>query len=150
MPLDDTNVYRRSLPHLSKRDKVYHVTFRTHGRLILHPVARGIVLSTCIHDHQRVCWLFCVVVMPDHVHLLLDVYETSTLVKVLHGIKGVSAHRINTSLKRHGKVWQHESFDHILRSDEGIRKTAEYIAQNAVRAGIVERWQDYPWYWRSC
>jgi putative transposase len=46
-------------------------------------------------------------------------------------------------------VWQREYFDRILRSAEDIRTKAEYICENPVRAGLVERVDDYPWIWRE-
>jgi len=46
-------------------------------------------------------------------------------------------------LGRTGRVWQDESFDHILRGDESLSKKMEYILQNPVRAGLAARSQDY-------
>jgi hypothetical protein len=46
-----------------------------------------------------------------------------------------------------GRVWQDESFDHILRGDESLSKKMEYILQNPVRAGLVAKSQDYQWLW---
>jgi hypothetical protein len=56
---------------------------------------------------------------------------------------------VNRALGRGGSLWQDESFDHLLRSDESLRQKAEYICQNPVRAGLVEREEDYPWLWRE-
>ncbi len=56
----------------------------------------------------------------------------------MNGIKGASAHSINKLLKRRGHVWQDESFDHILRSEEKMISKVEYICQNPVRKGLVK------------
>ncbi|GIV61894.1 MAG: hypothetical protein KatS3mg044_0760 [Rhodothermaceae bacterium] len=40
--------------------------------------------------------------------------------------------------------WQKGFYDHILRSDEDWKKQVRYIANNPVRAGIVEGWDQYP------
>lgn len=45
------------------------------------------------------------------------------------------------------KVWQHESFDHVLRSEESIPTKVDYIIQNPVRAGLVRTATDYRWLW---
>jgi hypothetical protein len=42
---NDTFAYRRQLPHLSKNQKTYFVTFVTKNRSILEPRARDIVLA---------------------------------------------------------------------------------------------------------
>ncbi len=71
------------------------------------------------------------------------------MAEIMHGIKGASAHSINKLLKRQGHVWQDESFDRILRREEGIIGKVEYICQNPVRQGLVEQVDDYPWLWRE-
>ena len=62
-------------------------------------------------------------------------------------LEGATAHRINKLLRRSGPVWEEESFDHVLRSDESLKKKCEYIRQNPVKAGLVERAEDYKWLW---
>jgi len=92
--------------------------------------------------------------MPDHVHLIFtplkdDQGNLFGLAEIMNGIKGASAHSINKTLQRKGRVWQKESFDHVLRSDEKIREKVDYICQNPVRRGLVESVDDYPWRWRE-
>jgi REP element-mobilizing transposase RayT len=90
--------------------------------------------------------------MPDHVHLLLtplsdDNGNAYSLIEVLQAIKGVSAHSVNRALGRSGPVWQDESFDHVLRSDESFDEKLEYLRQNPVRRGLVAKPEDYRWLW---
>lgn len=92
--------------------------------------------------------------MPDHVHILLtpgadehgDVFG---LAQIMNGIKGASAHAVNRAIARKGRVWQEESFDTMLRSDESIRQKAEYICANPVRAGLAHHEDEWPWLWRE-
>jgi len=69
------------------------------------------------------------------------------LVEVMQSLKSATAHRINKLLHRSGPVWQEESFDHVLRSDESLKEKAEYIRQNPVRRGLVQKPEDYRWLW---
>ncbi len=46
-----------------------------------------------------------------------------------------------------GPVWQEESFDHVLRSEESLEEKMEYIRQNPARGGLVDRPDDYRWLW---
>jgi REP element-mobilizing transposase RayT len=92
------------------------------------------------------------VIMPDHVHLLLRPLRNNEgwpfpLVNILQCMKGATAHRINKLLRREGPVWEEESFDHLLRSDESLKEKVEYVRQNPVRRGLVKRPEDYPWLW---
>jgi len=44
-----------------------------------------------------------------------------------------------------GPVWQSESSDRLLRSGESAQQKWDYIEQNPVRAGLVERPDEYPY-----
>ena len=62
-------------------------------------------------------------------------------------LKGMSARSVNKLLGAEGPIWQEESFDHLLRSDEGLLQKAEYIRQNPVRRGLVRIPEEYRWLW---
>ena len=114
---------------------------------------RSIVLECCLHDNGSKYDLRVAVVMHDHVHLIftpLVDYEASevfSLAKITDGIKGASAHKINAALRRKGRVWQAESFDHVLRSSESLDAKIQYLLENPVRDGLVREWSQYPWFW---
>jgi len=144
--------YRRRLPHYQKFDRALFVTFCTLGGVELSPEARDIVLGHCVHDHGKRYLLHAAVVMPDHVHLLLTPLRDEngwphSLASILKLIKGISARELSRLLGRAGPLWQEESFDHVLRGNESFVEKLEYIRQNPVRRGLVERPEDYPWLW---
>jgi REP element-mobilizing transposase RayT len=158
--------YRRRLPHLQKADADIFVTFCTGGPLVLSSAARDLVLEHCLREDvsnlarapsPANCWqprikLWAAVIMPDHVHLLLSPLRDGSgwpfpLVDILQCLKSATAHRINKFLHHSGPVWEEESFDHVLRSDESLEEKCEYIRQNPVKAGLVRRAEDYPWLW---
>jgi REP element-mobilizing transposase RayT len=120
---NDTIGYRRYLPHLLRLGKTYFVTFCTKNREVLPAAARDLALQSCIHDHCRRCWIDIAVVMPDHIHVVATPYETTALHVIVQRIKSASAYKINRLLNR------------------------DYVAMNPVRAGLVERPEDYPWLW---
>jgi REP element-mobilizing transposase RayT len=164
--------YHRWLPHLQKADAAVFVTFCRGARLVLPGPARDLVLEHCLREggilpmagegarptqasaiqfRPRI-HLDAVVVMPDHVHLLFSPLRDENgwpfpLVDILQCLKGATAHRINKLLHTSGPVWQEESFDHVLRSHEGLKNKCEYIRQNPVEAGLVQRPEDYQWLW---
>jgi len=89
--------------------------------------------------------------MPDHVHVIFtplvdhEAMEVCSLAEIMDSIKGASAHRVNKALGRKGRVWQAESFDHVLRSSEGLDAKIQYVLENPVRRGLVAQWMEYPW-----
>ena len=144
--------YRRRLPHYQKDDRAVFVTFCCACLDPLPESVRDIVLRHCLHDHGTKAVSHAAVIMPEHVHLLLTPLRDSegnlfSLVEILQGIKGASAHSLNRALGRSGPVWQEESFDHVLRSVDKFEETVEYIRQNPVRRGLVARPEDYRWLW---
>jgi REP element-mobilizing transposase RayT len=143
--------YRRKLPHLQPDRKLFFVTFGTHKRWILPPVARDIVLESCLYAHSKRFLLHAVVVMPDHVHLvfmpLSDSAGSFSIPEIMQAIKSFSAHRINSVLKRRGKVWQDESFDRALRKEQNRDEKIQYMCENPTRAGLVGDYTQYRWLW---
>jgi REP element-mobilizing transposase RayT len=143
--------YRRHLPHYQANYKGIFATFSTHHRWILPEAARRIAFETCLWGNGKRFESYGMVVMPDHLHLVLAPLDDGSAVysvaEIMQGIKSSSAHRINRLLSRKGQVWQHESFDHVLRQEEGIRAKVEYVIQNPVRAGLVKTVSDYRWLW---
>jgi putative transposase len=88
--------------------------------------------------------LYAHVVMPNHVHVLLD--PQAALRRITRGIKGVSARDANATLGRTGKpFWQDESFDHWVRDVGEFEKIKTYIEMNPVKAGLAKRPEDYRW-----
>ena len=85
--------------------------------------------------------------MPDHVHMVLTPYSMNLLTKVLGEIKSAATHKINKSLGTAGALWQEESFDHSIRSEESLWAKVAYVLQNPVRAGIVRTAGEYKWTW---
>jgi len=77
--------------------------------------------------------------MPEHVHLLLTPLrdangEIFCLSDILKAIKGASARNVNKELRTSGPLWQEESFDHVVRSNESLAEKIEYIRQNPIRS----------------
>ena len=143
--------YRRNLPHYQKDNRMLFVTYATWHRWILPDIARDLALQSCLRANGRKYDLYAAVAMADHVHLiclpLADTNGSIPIPEITRTIKSESAHRINKALGRTGRVWQDESFDHILRGDESLTKKMQYILENPVRAGLVLEPQDYPWLW---
>jgi REP element-mobilizing transposase RayT len=143
--------YRRTLPHYHKHNKAIFGTFATYHRWHLPDAARHIVVDACLHIDGTNCTVHGLVVMPDHVHLvftpLADDDGPISLPEIFQKVKSESAHRINRLLGRKGRVWQDESFDHVLRRDEGIDAKLDYIRLNPVRAALVKQPGEYKWMW---
>ena len=76
------------------------------------------------------------VVMPNHVHVVLTPVNGYMLDKIMHALKSYTAHEINKKLDRKGVVWQHESYDHVIRSKTQLSFIEDYILNNPIKAGL--------------
>lgn len=138
---------RRRLPHWTRDGGSYFVTFRVfEGELT--PEERQIVLDACFHWHGERSLIHLAVVMPDHVHLLVTPLPREgdrwyTLGDTIASAKRHSARQINALRGSSGALWMDEWHDRLLRPDE-FEKMWNYMADNPVRAGLVERSKDYP------
>jgi REP element-mobilizing transposase RayT len=122
-----TYEYRRRLPHFQKADRAVFVTFCKLTREPLSEQARNLVLQHCLYEHGRRMELHAAVIMPDHVHLLFTPLRDEDgwpvpVHRIMKAIKGTSARDVNQSLGVGGPVWQDESFDHVLRSEEKLAR----------------------------
>lgn len=90
--------------------------------------------------------LLCWVLMPDHWHGLIELHATITLAQAMQRAKGRCARAVNRARGRGGCVWSRGFHDHALRRDDDVLHIARYIVANPLRAGLVPRLGDYP-YW---
>src|SRR5437762_3216206 len=131
---------RRHLPHWEGDHCVYFITFRS-IRGALPEIALAQAMENIRFDDGRRYDLHLAVVMPDHVHLLIQPLGNAdggcySLSEILKGLKGASARRINQLLNTSGAVWQEESFDRIVRDQKELEEKMGYMWNNPAKAGL--------------
>ncbi|MBK3867719.1 transposase [Pseudomonas stutzeri] len=120
--------------------QVYLVTTVTKHRASVFAdlTAARTLIRTIREDARRGSHLtLAFVVMPDHLHWLLQL-EQASLSELVGRVKSLSARRLG------GGVWQDGFHDRSLRGEEDLQAIARYIVANPLRAGLVERIGDYP------
>jgi type I restriction enzyme R subunit len=78
------------------------------------------------------------VIMPNHVHLLVCLLGSTNIEDLCYSWKKFSATQINRLLGRTGRLWQEESFDHLVRTQSQFEAIQRYIAENPIKAGLVD------------
>ncbi|ODS61670.1 MAG: hypothetical protein ABS41_12470 [Arenimonas sp. SCN 70-307] len=137
---------RRSLPGCA-----YFITFTTTSRRRLfanwEPAAQ---MSRFLADAES--WpnakLLAWVLMPDHFHGLLCL-GARDLAASVGPAKGATAFRFNRWRGETGPVWARGFHDRAVRGEDALRDAARYLVANPMRAGLVERVGDYP-FWNAC
>ncbi len=135
---------RVSLPH-----GIYLITTTTYQRMPLFvdfwggvTVARCFTDSKLLGDAQMLAW----VLMPNHAHWLIQLGDKTRLSHLVSRLKSASARRLNRYLDREATVWAKAFHDQALRKEDDLKAMARYVITNPVRAGLVKRAGDYPFW----
>ncbi|MGD9714390.1 MAG: transposase [Thermomicrobiales bacterium] len=92
----------------------------------------------------RGCVLHLSCVMPDHVHLLLEVGKDD-LIAVIGDVKSCVA-REWWGFGGERSPWQRRFYDRGVRTSRQFEEVVRYILGNPVESGLCEDWEEYPYF----
>jgi type I restriction enzyme R subunit/menaquinone-specific isochorismate synthase/putative DNA methylase len=116
-----------------------------HGACWLaRPEIARVVEEAFLHFDGERYRLLCWVVMPNHVHLLIETSRDHPLPNVVQAWKSYSSKRANRLLERTGTFWARDYFDRYIRDDQHLQAVVHYIENNPVRAGLVDQPEGWP------
>jgi len=147
-----------------------------HGSCVLKEsaIAELVQESFLHHDAERY-QLLAWVIMPNHVHVLLQPIGEWTLDKIVASWKSFSGRRIAEYMRqkqaqaetetetqcqagawrshetRHSHealrshVWQREYWDRFIRNEQHLAAIIQYIHENPVKAGLVATAEEWRW-----
>ncbi len=104
--------------------------------LLKEDAAAAIVENALRHFDGERYELRAWAVMPNHVHVVFTPKPGHALKEILHSWKSFTAHALNKLTGKTGPVWLNETYDHIIRNDEELWQTIDYVESNAPRAGL--------------
>ena len=126
---------------VSSRGQIYLVTSVTFGRepIFLDLYAARKVIH-CLRQSEKLgrTETLAFVVMPDHLHWLVQVGSGLSLSRGVGDVKRISARMLGRP------VWQDGFHDHAIRKEEDLLGMARYVVANPLRAGIVRNIGSYP------
>ena len=107
--------------------------------------AADIVRNALLHFDKVRYDIISWCIMPNHVHVLLNMRENYSLSSVMHTWKSYTANEINKLLQRQGSVWMVEYFDRYIRDQHHLHTAINYIINNPVKAGLSTTPDQYQW-----
>jgi len=125
----------------SQQNQIYHITFTTINRLPIFQdfeKARALINILKQSSQLKHTATLAFVIMPDHVHWLMQLMGTHQLQNVVKVVKSKATIQIGQP------IWQVGYYDHAIRKDEDIQTIARYIVANPIRAGLAVKVGDYP------
>jgi len=144
-------MYQRHLPHWRQDGATYFVTFRLHDSL---PQDRLRELDGLRSEWERRN-------PPPRSDDVLEELARDIFLRVNRWLdqgmgswKKYSSRWINDRLGRSGDLWQEESYDRIIRDEEHLYRTIQYIGRNPGKAGMARgtcplwirpEWEELSW-----
>jgi putative transposase len=113
-----------------------------HRRPLLSTIANMELFEDAL-ERVRIRYLFAVagyVVMPEHVHLLVNEPRHALLSKAIQAVKLSVAMR-----SRERPFWQAHYYDFNISSHEKFLEKLRYIHRNPVKRGLVTNPEGWPW-----
>jgi putative transposase len=137
---------RQPLQRIYGRGDLHFVTFSCFRRrpYLMNPSARTAFVETLKDIRSRHGFhLFGYVVMPEHVHLLLDEAGALNPSKVIQVVK----QKVSSSLGKGVVIpfWQRRFYDFNTWSRGKIKEKLVYMHENPIRRGLVTQPEEWPW-----
>jgi REP element-mobilizing transposase RayT len=108
-----------------------------HGACVLRkPELSQVVFDSLMHFDGERYDLTDFVVMPNHVHILAAFPNEAGMLEQCESWKRYTAMKLNRALRRRGRFWQIDDFDHLVRSVEQFERLRKYIRDNPTRAKL--------------
>ena len=123
----------------------YFVTICTDHRaagLTLPPRAEGVLAEIQEMAADGVWRMRCAVIMPDHLHLLVELGAGLSRGKAVARLKARNA----AALRGAGLSWERGFFDRRLRAGDDVLDVFLDIFLNPYRAGLCRREEHWPWF----
>jgi putative transposase len=104
-------------------------------------IVRGTLYRFDGERYRLLAW----VIMPNHVHAMIEQATGTPLSTVIQTWKSFSAHAINKARGAGRQVWAPDYFDRLIRNEAHYSNAKRYIEDNPVKARLVTRPEDWPY-----
>jgi putative transposase len=128
--------------------RVFFVTTKTSmGRRLLQSERHAMLLIDVLRANVAAgkFEMHDFVIMPDHLHLLMTLPGDVTIEQAMQLIKGGFSYRLKRDLGYQGEVWQRGFSEVRIIDGQSFLQHRAYIVQNPVKAGLVERAEEWPY-----
>jgi len=128
----------------SETGRIYLITITCAGRKPVFADFRcGRAFVCALRASQSEAITLCYVVMPDHVHWLMQLNGGADLSSVVQKVKSLTTRSVHELDATVGVVWQASFHDRALRREDQVKDAARYVVANPLRAGLVGSLREY-------
>lgn len=150
---------------VARRQRIQEFLDQGIGSCVLrHPECAEIVQASLLFGDGERYRLFAWVVMPNHVHVLIEQIAGWPLWKVVKAWKRHSSRQIHrlgfglgaslhtgedvdckSTIPGGSALWQRDYWDRYIRNDRHFATAKQYVEANPVAAGLVGSADEWPW-----
>lgn len=134
------------LKHFQQSGRLHFLSFSCYRRRANFSTPHSRACFESSFERVRQSYGLCVygyVVMPEHVHLLVNEPERGHLAQVLQSLKQSVARTL--ALRAADSFWQARYYDFNVWSEHKFVEKLRYIHRNPITRGLVKRPEDWPW-----
>ena len=133
------------LKRYQQAESLHFLTFSCYHRLpYLTVPARNTLVEQILEQtrsRHRAC-IYAYVLMPEHIHLLMDEPPEILLGLFLKSFKQEVSRKLKGTREH---FWQARYFDRNIRGEDSMSETIRYIHRNPIARGLVAEPEDYLW-----
>jgi len=169
------------MPHprryYGEENRFVFVTSKTFRNIrVFHDPGYASLLVECLQYYikEKYINLIAWVIMPDHIHILVEVIGKKNISEIMHDFKSYAVQKISPLILRRSrgfhasatkkvvipssrgveastagvkyvKLWQTSFHDHVIRDERDYHNHIWYIHNNPVKHGVAQKPEDWPW-----
>jgi putative transposase len=133
------------LKRYKRAESLHFITFSCFRRLALLEAREAKETVEAVLEQARArnqAKIYAYVLMPEHVHLLVNEPPGLILAQFLKAVKQVTSRKLRGTRE---KFWQDRYYDSNIRAEAARSEVIRYIHRNPVARGLVEKPEDWAW-----
>jgi putative transposase len=133
------------LRRFQKAETPHFITFSCFRRLpLLEAHGARDAFETVLEQirARHLARVYAYVVMPEHVHLLVNEPPQIVLAQLLKAVKQITSRKLRGPRE---KFWQERYYDSNVYGRKERSEVIRYIHRNPVKRGLVAKPEDWPW-----
>jgi len=133
------------LKRFQQAESLHFITFSCFHRFPLLDAAGARETVEAVLEQTRArhqARIYAYVLMPEHVHLLVNEPPKILLAQFLKAFKHVTSRKLRGPRE---KFWQNRYYDSNVRGDKARSEVIRYIHRNPVKRGLVAKPEEWAW-----
>lgn len=135
-----------SLKHYHEKGSYYFITTVTQDRnpIFAYQINAELLVNILTYFKFKNNYnISAFVIMPDHVHFIIQPLCEDTISDIMKNIKGNFSRFYNKLNSLSGTVFQKGYYDTVIKSDIQLNETIKYIHDNPIKKDLVSKPGEY-------